>query len=524
MSGSMPTLLAQRLALTSIVLAASMGCVSTLAPTAPQAATPLHEITQELDIGEFESSYVALVVPVDFNQLNTLINENVPRDFATLNNIQFGNGLSASVTLGRNADVQLLALEGRLQVIVPLRLDIAATWSTRIFGRTVGHTENITVAAAVRIDTQLNTDNEWNATSESNVDFTIGTANVGIGPARVNLRELLDAQLRPYVGQISELVDQTIGESLNLRGRMEQLWPRLLRPIQLSEDPSLWIRLEPQEVQWVRPQLTGSAFTFGIGVRTRVRSYLGNPPSVPVIPPLPALTEVPTLANEFHLYVPIQLPFEELTRVARARLVGTDRLLESGATIHIESIDIRGGTDGRIHIALGITARKGILHSAHGTLHMLGTPTYDPTTRIVSCENVEYALDTRNVLLRTASYAMHDDFLAGVQDALTFEAGESIDSAIASANAGAAEIEISEMLTLAVSVDRVDIGSILISDTAMVIIGEAHGTVDADVSLFRGRIDVTLESEGSSGGERTPIVPDSDAGSGSAGPGATPTP
>jgi hypothetical protein len=286
------------------------------------------------------------------------------------------------------------------------------------------------------------------------------------------------------VNVLRDAVDEQLGEAIDLRGRMERLWPRVLQPISVMDNPPLYVQLEPVEVQWVRPRLEPGRFTFGLGVSARVRSYLGAPPTTPTIPPLPALREVESMGNSFHLQVPVQVPFTELTARARAELVGSERVLDSGASIRIESVELRGASDGRVHILCGINARKGILRSANGVLHMIGVPRYDPVTRMLRFEEVAYDLDTRNVLLRMANWAMHDDFLAGVQAALEFEMGSTLDMALAAANESARDIEVSEQLTLHVQLAALDIGPILVSDQAIIIVGMASGTVAADVSLF----------------------------------------
>ncbi len=465
----------------AFLAAPSAACVSQLAPVAPTAAMPLTQMPAEMEV---EPSTVQLIVPLDFNELNRLLNESLPQEFAALQNISMGSGLTASFRLARAGNLTLLATQGRMQVILPLALNIEATWSTRVFGYPVGHTERASVQFVLAVDTRLSANESWQATSESTVDFQIAQSDVGIGPVRFDVRRLLDNQLRPYITALRDVIDQQLGESIDLRGRMQRLWPRMLQPIAVMDDPALYMQLEPVEVQWVRPRMEAGRFTFGLGVAARVRTYMGAPPEPRVAPPLPALREVETMGNGFHLFVPLQIPFVQLAAEARARLAGTERLLDSGATVRIETVDVRGAADGRVHIRCGIVARKGILHSAQGTLHMVGVPRYNPQTRVLRFEEVDYDLDTRNVLLRMASWAMHDDFLAGVQAALEFEVGENIDEAVVLINESARDLVVSDQLTLHVQVDSVGIGPILVSDDAIVIVGLAEGTVGADVSLF----------------------------------------
>ena len=76
-----------------------------------------------------------------------------------------------------------------------------------------------------------------------------------------------------------------------------------------------------------------------------------------------------------------------------------------------------------------------------------------------------------------------------MQAALEFDIGSTLDTALAAVNESARDIEVSEQLTLHVQLARVDIGPILVSDQAIVIVGLADGTVAADVSLFGRALD-----------------------------------
>ena len=106
-----------------------------------------------------------------------------------------------------------------------------------------------------------------------------------------------------------------------------------------------------------------------------------------------------------------------------------------------------------------------------------------------------YDLDTRNVLLRMANWAMHDDFLAGVQAALEFDVGATLDGALVAVNEGVRDVVVSDQLVLHMALERVGIGPILVSDQAIVIVGLADGTVAADVSLFGRPLEVPATAQ-----------------------------
>ena len=132
-TGSLVVLLAL-----ALVWAPLSACVSQIYPVPPTAASALTQMPADMEV---PASTVQLVVPLDFNELNRLLNESLPTEIAALRNITIASGVTGSFRLARAGNSILLANQGRLQVILPITLDIEATVSTQVMGFPIGHTE-----------------------------------------------------------------------------------------------------------------------------------------------------------------------------------------------------------------------------------------------------------------------------------------------------------------------------------------------------------------------------------------------
>jgi Domain of unknown function (DUF4403) len=59
--------------------------------------------------------------------------------------------------------------------------------------------------------------------------------------------------------------------------------------------------------------------------------------------------------------------------------------------------------------------------SAKGELYFVGTPQYDASTGRLGVSKLDFSLETRNLLLKTADWLLHSDIRAQIMDRLHLE-------------------------------------------------------------------------------------------------------
>jgi len=91
-------------------------------------------------------------------------------------------------------------------------------------------------------------------------------------------------------------------------------------------------------------------------------------------------------------------------------------------TIEITDIDMYGQNE-------KLVIKAGLKGSLTGTIYLKGTPFYNPVTKNLSLKDLDYDLDTRSVILKTANWLMQGKFSKMMEQQLVFPVGGQITQA-----------------------------------------------------------------------------------------------
>jgi hypothetical protein len=234
--------------------------------------------------------------------------------------------------------------------------------------------------------------------------FVAANADVAATPTNrcvvtIFQKDVTDTVMAAFRHRLQEQANGLNGrlQQIELRSRLEHAWRSLLQPINVAQQT--WLTVNPTELR-VSP-LTGDAdiVRISLGMSARPAITIGAEPQ-PLQRPLPdATAAVP--GNGFHLAVPVIAQTGELTNQLRRVL----KLDEGG---------IRYPPTGRFYVkpddaelsAYGtqVVVRIHFKGSAKGTLYLIGTPMWDGATNTLSVPDLDYTLETRNLLLKIAQW------------------------------------------------------------------------------------------------------------------------
>jgi hypothetical protein len=91
-------------------------------------------------------------------------------------------------------------------------------------------------------------------------------------------------------------------------------------------------------------------------------------------------------------------------------------------------------------LTVNFNARKGRT-TANGRLYIVGVPVYDAAKAELRVEELEFSVETKNILLKAADWLAHDSLLAELQQAVVFQLQDDLARATAKANAELEELK-----------------------------------------------------------------------------------
>jgi hypothetical protein len=183
---------------------------------------------------------------------------------------------------------------------------------------------------------------------------------------------------------------------INLRPFVQQAWNRLSG---VYEIPGAgYLALNPKKLRMDNIAAKNDMLNISIGISATPVISLGQPAVKPT--PVPDLTTSKNPGG-FNIFLEAALQYDSLTQVMNSYLIHkrfdvTDGIFKKH--IIIENTKVSGDDKGNMLIDLEFSG------SFKGAVTFKGKPVYDSATKTITVENMDYDLQTKNILLKTAKW------------------------------------------------------------------------------------------------------------------------
>ncbi|HEX8905825.1 MAG TPA: DUF4403 family protein [Longimicrobiaceae bacterium] len=210
-------------------------------------------------------------------------------------------------------------------------------------------------------------------------------------------------------------VDEKIREAAKLRSRVEGVWATAQQPIQAAK--GVYLVLQPQSLAATKPAGSGTTVSTTVSLTLQPKVVIGDRPEVRERP-LPEAGE-PAPGRGFHVALVAELPYSTANDILRSKLVGKEFEVK-GHHVQVRGARLYGGGS-KVVLAVKVGG------DARGELYFVGTPEFDPQTRVVSVPDLDYSVESRDVLPRVADWLLYGNLRDQMRDAAHFEVGDRVD-------------------------------------------------------------------------------------------------
>ncbi|MDB4947469.1 MAG: hypothetical protein JWM27_118 [Gemmatimonadetes bacterium] len=216
-----------------------------------------------------------------------------------------------------------------------------------------------------------------------------------VAGARVDVTERVQAKVLAELQRAAPRVDERIREAAALHDRVEGVWRALQKPIQVAD--GVWLTLRPQAASADVPSGRGTTLSTDVALILRPRVVVGDKPA-PDTTPLPRRVPMPP-GRGFRLQLVADVPYAAGDSILAAELVGK-RLSSHGQSVKVKAAHL-SGHGSRLVLAVDVVG------DARGTLYFVGTPVFDPATQVLTVPDLDFSLETKNVLTTAAGWLLY---------------------------------------------------------------------------------------------------------------------
>lgn len=363
--------------------------IAALKPEADDAAPLLYD-----NVPSFINLPVKIKLKDIENQTNTLLNGLIYED----NNIEDDDiemkvWKLKPITITNDHSVT----GDRIKTILPLKVNVKYRIGTNAMGVSLYNTKEFNLNGVVTLISEVNLINwklstktelkslEWNESPTMTVFGKNMPVTYFINPA-----------VKLFKPKIEKSIDDSIEKSMDFKPNVMDAVTKICTPFLMSESYSTWLRINPIEIYTTNAALKNDAFNIQMGMKCNMETIIGKQPESKFDATKIILKAVSKIPEQITANIAAVSTYQEASRLIAKNFIGQE--FSSGTKkVKVQNVSI-WHKSGKMVIALDV------IGSVNGTIYLAGFPQYNQQTKELYFDKLDYVLDTKNKLMRTASW------------------------------------------------------------------------------------------------------------------------
>ncbi|WP_163408767.1 DUF4403 family protein [Flavobacterium ajazii] len=377
-----------------ITLTLLIGCstsqkLATLKPE-PDDASPL--------IYDSNLSFINLPITVKLkdieNQTNTLLNGLIYED----NNIEDDD---IEIKIWKQAPIKIqndpANADKKIKTILPLKANIRYRIGTKKLGVELFDTREFNLNGVITLSSEVTLTN-WKLNTKTefkSLDWNESPTMTVFGK-NMPITYLVNPAISIFKSKIEKSIDEAIEKSMDFKPNILTALEKICTPLKMNETYESWLRIVPVEVYSTNAKLKNDLFLLNMGMKCNMETLIGKQPESKFNASKIILKPIAKIPNQITTNIAAISSYVDASKIMTKNFAGQE--FGSGSKkVTVKNVEI-WHKDGKMVIALDV------LGSVNGTIYLNGFPQYNPQTKEIYFDKLDYVLDTKSKLMRTANW------------------------------------------------------------------------------------------------------------------------
>ena len=396
----------KNLVLTSLTAFALTGCSSTqkldaLRPE-PDNATPL--------LYETVPSFIDLPVKIKLKDIENQTNKFLTGLIYEDKNIEDDD---LSMQVWKQGPISLSNDNGRIKTVLPLKVNVRYRIGTKSLGVDLTTIREFNLNGKVTLSSNVGLTN-WKLATKTdlkNIEWSESPTTTVMGK-QIPITYVVNPAIKLYASKMEKAIDDAIEKSLDFKPQVLDALEKLAAPMQMSEAYESWLRTVPTEIYSTEAKLRKDDIEMEMGLKCTMETFVGKKPDTKFDRNSIVLKPVSKMPDHFTANIAAVSTYADASRIMTQNFAGQE-YGEGSKKVKVNKVEI-WHKSGKMIIALDMTG------SLNGTIYLAGFPQYNSKTQEIYFDQLDYVLDTKSKLMRTANWLMNGYILKKMQESCRY--------------------------------------------------------------------------------------------------------
>jgi hypothetical protein len=353
------------------------------------------------------------------NQTNTLMNGLIYED----KNIEDDN---IEIKVWKQAPITITNDHGKegekIKTVLPLKIWAKYRIGTKTMGIELYKTQEFNLNGVVTLLSSVSLNN-WRLSSKTTLKSLdwVESPTMTVFGKNMPVTYLINPAVSLFKSKIEKSIDTAIEDSMDFKPNVMDALSKICTPLEMSETYKTWLRIVPIEAYSSNAKLKNDSFLLNMGMKCNMETSIGKKPESKFDANKIVLKTVEKIPEQISANIAAVSTYQEASKLMTSNFVGQE--FGSGSKkVKVQNVAI-WHKDGKLVIALDL------LGSVNGTIYLTGIPQYNDTTKEIYFDKLDYVLDTKSRLMRTANWLAQGIILRKIEESCRYSIKQNLDEA-----------------------------------------------------------------------------------------------
>ena len=317
-------------------------------------------------------------------------------------------------------DIKINENHGKIHSEIPVKIWLKFKYGTDFLGLNDTRVLNMEGIFYFKSNVALK---NWKITTISElIDYKWNSSpTIEVAGKKVSVTYILNPAINIFKNKLTKKIDSAIVEMADYKDYVIEALDTLSKPYLINDQYEVWLKINPLELYSTQAYLKNNKVVLGLALKCSLLTVIGNRPLPGFDKAKLKIQNIEKITDKFEAYLAGVATYKDASRIITNNFKDVE-FKSNGAKIKIMNVDMWYKEE-KVVLALTVSG------SIKGTIYLTGKPKYNSEKSVIYFDDLQYIVDTKNILTKFADWMLGDIILNKINSYCTISICENLEIA-----------------------------------------------------------------------------------------------